>query len=90
MFGTDSGVSAHGDNAREFELMVAAGMPPMAAIRAATSEPAKFLGIADRQGSIGAGMAADIIAVPGNPVQDIALMRKVDFVMIGGNVVKRP
>lgn len=90
LFGTDSGVSAHGDNAREFELMVAAGMPPMAAIRAATSEPAKFLGIADRQGSIAAGMAADIIAAPGNPAQDIALMRKVDFVMIGGKVVKRP
>ncbi len=88
MFGTDSGVSAHGENAHEFELMVAAGMAPMAAIKSATAVPAAFLGVADKYGTLEEGKAADIIAVPGDPVADIAVMNDVSFVMIGGAVVK--
>lgn len=83
-FGTDTGVSPHGDNAREFELMVAGGMPPMVAIQAATMEAAKLLRIDDILGSIEAGKVADLVAVRGNPLEDIALMRNMAFVMKAG------
>lgn len=88
MFGTDSGVSAHGENAHEFELMVAAGMPPMAAIKSATAVPAAYLGVSDNVGTLEQGKAADIIAVPGDPIANIAVMKDVSFVMIGGAIVK--
>jgi imidazolonepropionase-like amidohydrolase len=88
VFGTDSGVSAHGDNAQEFALMVEGGMPPMEAIRCATSVAAEFLGIADRHGSLEAGKQADIIAVSGNPLDDIRVMEDVTFVMKGGRIYK--
>lgn len=90
MFGTDTGVSAHGQNAREFALMVDAGMPAMAAIRSATSVPAKFLGIDDRVGSIGVGKQADLVAVPGDPLADISALQRVSFVMKEGSVYKAP
>lgn len=90
MFGTDTGVSAHGQNAREFALMVDAGMPAMAAIRSATSVPAKFLGIDDRVGSIAAGKQADLIGVPGDPLADISALQRVSFVMKEGSVYKAP
>lgn len=90
MFGTDTGVSAHGDNAREFELMVQAGMPAMEAIQSATMVPAKFLDVADKLGSIESGKLADLIAVPGNPLNDISLMRQVKFVMKDGVVYRHP
>lgn len=90
MFGTDSGVSSHGLNAREFELMVGAGMPPMAAIKSATAEPARYLGIDDQYGTLRKGMKADIVATPGNPVTDISAMTHIDFVMLGGEVVRHP
>lgn len=83
-FGTDTGVSPHGDNAREFELMVAGGMPPMVAIQAATMEAAKLLRIDDILGSIEAGKVADLVAVRGNPLEDITLMRNMAFVMKAG------
>jgi len=89
VFGTDTGVSAHGDNAREFALMVRGGMPPMEAIQSATSVAAKFLGIESTHGSIVSGKQADIVAVPGNPLEDIDLMTKVSFVMKGGTVYKQ-
>ena len=89
VFGTDSGVSAHGDNAQEFALMVAGGMPPMEAIQSATSVAAEFLGIFDTHGSIEAGKMADIVAVPGNPLDDIRAMERVSFVMRGGKVYKQ-
>lgn len=89
LFGTDSGVSAHGDNAREFQLMVEAGMPPMAAIQSATSVPARYLKIEDRLGSIERGKTADLIAVPGNPLTDITVMQRVSFVMKGGVIYKQ-
>jgi imidazolonepropionase-like amidohydrolase len=90
LFGTDTGVSAHGDNALEFVLMVEAGMPPMAAIRSATSATAKFLEIDDRLGSVEVGKLADLVAVPGDPLVDIAAMRRVHFVMKDGVVHLRP
>lgn len=90
LFGTDSGVSAHGDNAREFELMVQSGMPPMEAIRSATSATARFLGIDDRLGTVAAGKTADLIAVPGNPLEDITALQRVQFVMKDGVIYKGP
>jgi imidazolonepropionase-like amidohydrolase len=88
-FGTDSGVSAHGDNAEEFGLMVAGGMPPMEAIQAATIVAAELLGIEDTLGSIETGKIADLAAVPGDPLSDIGLMEKVTFVMKEGVVYKQ-
>ncbi len=89
-FGTDSGVSPHGQNAHEFELMVAGGMPPMKAIQSATLEAAKLLKIEQRLGTIEAQKTADIIAVKGNPLENIRLMREVVFVMKDGVVHKKP
>lgn len=85
-FGTDSGVSAHGENAREFGYMVEAGMPPMEAILSATRAAADLLGAADRVGSIQKGRFADIVAVDGDPLRDISELRRVRFVMKGGVV----
>ena len=90
MFGTDTGVSAHGDNGREFVLMVEAGMPAMEAIQSATIVPARFLDIEDRLGSVQRGKLADLIAVPGDPLTDISLMRQVNFVMKDGVVYRYP
>ena len=87
-FGTDSGVSAHGENAREFELMVAGGMPPMKAIQSATIEAAKLLRIDDRLGTLEKGKIADLVAVRGNPLDNIKLTRNVNFVMKEGVVYK--
>lgn len=88
VFGTDTGVSAHGDNAQEFALMVEAGMPAMEAIQSATSVAAKFLDIAETHGSLVVGKQADIIAVPGDPLDDITAMERVSFVMKGGEIYK--
>ncbi len=90
MFGTDTGVSAHGDNAREFAYMVEAGMPALEAIKSATIVPAKFLGVDDRLGTIETGKLADLVAVPGDPLVDIAVMQRVSFVMKDGVVYKAP
>ena len=90
VFGTDSGVSPHGENAREFGYMVAGGMPPMEAIKSATSVAATFLGIADTTGSLRPGLAADIVAVGGDPLADITVLESVRFVMKDGVVYRRP
>jgi imidazolonepropionase-like amidohydrolase len=89
-FGTDSAVSPHGLNAREFALMVSLGMAPAAALRAATSVDAALLGVSSKLGTLEVGKVADIIAVPGNPVSDIHVTEHVLFVMKDGVVVKRP
>ncbi|MBP6513947.1 MAG: amidohydrolase family protein [Steroidobacteraceae bacterium] len=89
MFGTDSGVSAHGDNAKEFAYMVEGGMPAMEAIKSATMVPARFLGIADKLGSVEAGKLADLVAVPGDPLADITAMQRVRFVMKEGAVYRQ-
>jgi imidazolonepropionase-like amidohydrolase len=87
-FGTDTGVSPHGRNAEEFALMVDAGMTPAAAIRAATVSAATLLGRADTVGTIEAGKDADIIAVRGDPLQNVRLLENVGFVMKHGRVHK--
>jgi imidazolonepropionase-like amidohydrolase len=89
-FGTDTGVSPHGQNAREFELMVEGGMPPMKAIQSATREAANLLRISDRLGTLEPKKVADIVAVKGNPLEDIRVMRDVVFVMKEGVVFKNP
>jgi imidazolonepropionase-like amidohydrolase len=88
-FGTDAGVYPHGENAHEFELMVQAGMPPMFAIQAATTHAAELLKHDKDLGTLTAGKIADVVAVPGNPVDDISLMKRVSFVMKDGVVYKR-
>lgn len=87
-FGTDAGVSKHGHNADEFELMVKHGMPASAAIAAATTGAAKLLGVESEVGSLETGKAADLIAVSGNPLSDITTLKTVGFVMKGGTVYK--
>jgi imidazolonepropionase-like amidohydrolase len=89
-FGTDSAVSPHGRNAEEFALMVSLGMRPAAVLRAAGPAAAELLGIFDRAGTLEAGKAADVIAVAGNPLEDIRATEKVLFVMQEGRVVRRP
>ena len=89
-FGTDSGVSPHGENAKEFIYMVEAGMKPMEAIQSATRVAAELLGISDRLGTLEAGKIADIIAVNGDPIADISAMLHVVFVMKGGTIYKQP
>jgi len=86
-FGTDSGVSPHGMNAREFSLMADMGMSAAAALRAATANAADLLGIADQIGTLEAGKAADVVAVPGNPLQDLRATAHPLLVMQAGRVV---
>ena len=87
-FGTDSGVSAHGDNAQEFALMVEAGMPPMEAIVSATKSAADLLGESEHLGSLSIGKYADVIAVKGNPIEDITQLENIGFVMKNGQIFK--
>jgi imidazolonepropionase-like amidohydrolase len=82
-------VSAHGENAQEFQYMVADGMPPMAAIQSATREAAKLIGADKDLGTVEKGKYADLTAVPGDVLADISLVRHVSLVMKGG-VVYRP
>jgi len=88
-FGTDSGVSAHGDNAKEFKLMVDNGMTTMQAIVSATVSAADLLGETENLGSLKSGKYADIVAVKGNPLEDITLLENINFVMKGGKVIKQ-
>jgi len=87
-FGTDAGVYPHGQNAREFKYMVDAGMPPMFVIQAATTHGAQLLRREKDLGSIAAGKFADVIAVEGNPLDDITLLQKVGFVMKEGMIYR--
>ena len=81
---------AHGDNARELELMVDYGMAPAAVLQAATSVNARVLHLESRIGRVAPGLDADLVAVAGNPIEDIAAMSRVQFVMRGGAIVRRP
>ena len=89
-FGTDSGVSYHGDNAKEFYYMVKGGMPEMEAIKSATVVASEMLKINDKYGTIESNKIADIIAVDGDPIKDITALQKVVFVMKDGKIYKKP
>jgi len=88
-FGTDAAVYPHGQNAHELELMVQAGMPPLFALQAATTHAAQLLRHEKDLGSVAPGKLADLIAVPGNPLDDVSVMKRVSFVMKEGVVYKR-
>lgn len=87
-FGTDAGVSPHGTNALEFVYMVEGGMPEMKAIQSATVTTSKLLGVETELGSISVGKLADIVAVNGNPIEDISILSDVTFVMKDGRIYK--
>ncbi|MEO7654381.1 MAG: amidohydrolase family protein [Sphingomicrobium sp.] len=87
-YGTDAGVSKHGRNADEFELLIKFGMSPVEALKAATLNAADLLGLGQEIGTIEAGKSADIIAVAGDPLSDVRVLKQVDFVMARGDVVK--
>jgi imidazolonepropionase-like amidohydrolase len=88
VFGTDTGVSKHGENAREFELLARAGFTPVESLRMATVGAAKHFGLENETGRIAPGLAADIIAVDGDPLKDVATLSDVKFVMARGDIVK--
>ena len=88
--GADSGPVAHGDNAREVEGLVANGLTPLQALRAATINDAKMMHWGDRLGAVKTGYLADLIAVTGDPTKDIAAIRQVQLVMKGAEIYKRP
>lgn len=87
-FGTDSAVSKHGENAREFALMVEAGLTPLDTIRAATVWAATHIGLENEIGTLGTGKAADIVAVKADPLTDVRALETMAFVMKGGAVVR--
>jgi len=88
-FGTDAAVYPHGQNAKEFQYMVEAGMPPLYALQAATTHAAELLRKSKDLGSVEAGKFADVVAVDGNPLDDISRMQHVSFVMKEGVVYKQ-
>jgi imidazolonepropionase-like amidohydrolase len=87
-FGTDAAVYPHGLNAHEFAVMVKLGLSPLQSIQSATINAADLLGWSDKIGAVEPGKWADIIAVDGDPLQDVTTLERVKFVMKGGEVVK--
>ncbi len=90
VFGTDSAVYPHGENAKQFRIMVERGMKPMDAMRAATSVAARYMGWEDRVGALAAGRFGDLIAVDGDPLDDITVLERVQVVVKGGLVFRAP
>ena len=86
--GSNAGVFAHGTQGREFTLMVDNGLEPMKAIMAGTSVAAALLGLSEEVGRLAPGMAADVAAVLGDPLQDIGVLERVEFVMQSGRVLR--
>jgi imidazolonepropionase-like amidohydrolase len=87
-FGTDAAVYPHGQNAKEFKLMVDLGMKPIDALKSATANDAELLGISQKVGTLEKGKLADVIAVPGDPTMDITATERVSFVMKEGKVIR--
>jgi imidazolonepropionase-like amidohydrolase len=87
-FGTDAAVFPHGQNAKEFKLMVDLGMTPIDALKSATANNAELLGIAQKVGTLEKGKLADIVAIPGDPTADITATERVYFVMKEGKIVR--
>jgi imidazolonepropionase-like amidohydrolase len=88
IFGTDAGIYPHGDNAKQFAVMVRYGMTPMQAVQAATINSAEAIGLAGKVGTLAAGAFADLIAVSTDPTTEVRALENVAFVMKGGVVVK--
>jgi len=88
-FGTDAAVFPHGQNAKEFKLMVDLGMSPIEALKSATANDAELLGIAQKVGTLEKGKLADVIAVPGDPTTDITATERVSFVMKEGRIIRQ-
>ncbi len=87
-FGTDAAVFPHGQNAKEFALMIGLGMAAIDALKSATSNDAELLGIAQKVGTLEKGKLADIIAMPGDPIADITVTERVSFVMKEGKIIR--
>jgi len=87
-FGTDAAVFPHGQNAKEFKLMTDLGMPPIDALKSATANDAELLGISQKLGTLEKGKLADVIAIPGDPTQDITATERVSFVMKEGKIIR--
>jgi imidazolonepropionase-like amidohydrolase len=90
VFGSDTAIIPHGDNAKQFSVYVDLGMSPLEAIQSATTVAAESLGLVGDTGAVAPGYFADIIAVEGNPLDDISVLEDVMFVMKGGHVYKSP
>jgi imidazolonepropionase-like amidohydrolase len=90
VFGSDAGICPHGQNWRQFPIMVQWGMTPMAAIKSATSVAARYMGWEDRVGSLAPGRFGDLIAVRANPLADIGVLQDVAVVIKGGLAFKLP
>jgi imidazolonepropionase-like amidohydrolase len=88
-YGTDAGVYPHGQNWEDFIYLVQDGLPPAYTLQMATINGAELLGHQDERGSVTAGKYADVVAVPGDPLQDISVMSRVNFVMKAGVVYKQ-
>jgi len=87
-FGTDAAVFPHGENAKEFKLMTDLGMSPIDALKSATANDAELLGVSQRLGTLEKGKLADVIAMPGDPTQDITATERVSFVMKEGKIIR--
>src|ERR1700724_3951003 len=87
-FGTDAAVFPHGQNAKEFKLMVDLGMQPIDALKTATGNAADLFGIAQKTGTLEKGKFADVIAMPGDPTADITVTERVSFVMKEGKIIR--
>ena len=88
-FGTDAAVYPHGENAKEFKLMVDLGMSPIDALKSATTSDAELFGVAQKLGTLEKGKPADVIAVPGDPTTDITATARVSFVMKEGKIIRQ-
>jgi imidazolonepropionase-like amidohydrolase len=87
-FGTDAAVFPHGENAKEFKLMVDLGMAPIDALKSATSSAAELIGVSQKLGTLEKGKLADVIAMPGDPTMDITATERVSFVMKEGKILR--